>query len=307
MTMTQNAERYIALKRHLGIKYDTQGRMLRAYARYADGRGDAFIQSGGMVEWAAGSSTIETARQRLENLRNFALWLHAEDKRHEVPPRDILGPRARKRPTPHLLTCEQIGLVMEAALGLQPKDSITPQTFHFMIGLVASTGLRATEAVSLRLSDLTVDGLVIRETKFRKSRLVVLHPSVRRALERYAEIRKKRGGSEEHLFVLSTGRPTSSDYLSQVFAKLARRVGVKDGPGIPGPTLHSLRHSFAVRSLEAVNATDRDTVSRHMIALSTYLGHADVASTYWYLEGTPAVLRSIADATENAHLRRVAQ
>ena len=307
MTMTQNAERYIALKRHLGIKYDTQGRIVRAYARYADGRGDDFVHSGAMVEWAAGSLTVDAARQRLENLRNFALWLRSEDKRHEVPPRDILGPRKRKRPTPHLLTCEQIGWVMEAALGLEPMDSITPHTFHFMIGLVASTGLRATEAATLRLSDITADGLVIRVTKFRKTRLVVLHRSVREALERYVEIRKKTGGSEDCLFVLSTGRPVSSNYLSNIFAKLARRVGVKDGPGKPGPTLHSLRHSFAVRSLEAVKATDRDKVSRHMIALSTYLGHAHVASTYWYLEGTPALLRSIADATENAHKWRAAQ
>lgn len=307
MMMTPNAERYVAMKRHLGIKYGSEGRVLRAYARHVDGRGDDFVSSGAMVEWAAGASTIHSARRRLDILRNFALWLHGEDRRHEVPPRNVLGVGKKERRKPHLLTWEQIGLVMKGALDLQPIDSITPHTFHFMIGLVAATGLRASEAVSLRLSDITADGLVIRETKFRKTRLVALHPSCREALGRYIEIRKKMGGSEDYLFILSTGRRTTSGYFSVTFSKLARRVGLKDDRGRTGPTLHSLRHSFAVRSLEAAKATDRDTVSRHMIALSTYLGHACVASTYWYLEGTPTLLRSIADAMEAAHKRGAMQ
>ena len=307
MTIAEHAERYIALKRRLGVKYRGADRILMGYAQYADTCGDHSIRSGQMIEWAADASTVDSARRRLELLRNFAVWLQAEDNGHEVPARNILGPRHKGRPKPHLLTWEQIRLVMEAALVLPPAGSITPLTLHFMIGLVAATGLRASEAASLRLSDVTADGLVIRETKFRKTRLVALHPSVGSALDEYLEIRNEMAEPGEYLFVISTGGPTSGAYLSTIFTRLARKVGIKGGPGTPGPSLHSLRHSFAVRSLEAFKSADPVKVNRHMAALSTYLGHAHISSTYWYLEGTPTLLQSIADATEKAHSRRAAQ
>ena len=307
MTIVEHAERYIALKRRLGVKYEGADGILLGYARYTDACGDRSIGSGRMVEWSSQASTVDSARRRLELLRNFAIWLHAEDDRHEVPAKNILGPRQKTRPKPHLLTWEQIGLVMEAAFALPPAGSITPLTIHFMIGLVAATGLRASEAAALRLSDLTADGLVIRETKFRKTRLVALHPSVRNALDEYLEIRNDMAEPGEYLFVISTGGPTSGQYLSCIFTRLARKVGIKGGPGKAGPSLHSLRHSFAVRSLEAFESADPVKVSRHMAALSTYLGHAHISSTYWYLEGTPALLQSIAVATENARWRRAAR
>ena len=307
MTIAGHVERYIALKRRLGVKYEGPDQILMGYARYADTCGDRSIRSARMIKWAADASTVDSARRRLELLRNFAIWLNAEDNGHEVPARNILGRRYKGRPKPHLLTWEQIRLVMEEGLGLPPAGSITPLTIHFMIGLIAATGLRASEAASLRLSDVTADGLVIRETKFRKTRLVVLHPSVRSALDEYREIRNEMAEPGEYLFVISTGGPTSGSYLSRIFTRLARKVGIKGGAGKIGPSLHSLRHSFAVRSLEAFESADPVKVNRHMAALSTYLGHACISSTYWYLEGTPTLLQSIADATESAHLRRVAQ
>lgn len=307
MTIVGHSERYIALKRRLGVKYEGADGILLGYARYADACGDRSVLSGRVVEWSSQASTADSAKRRLELLRNFAIWLHAEDDRHEVPARNILGPRQQTRPKPHLLTWDQIGLVMEAALALPPAGSITPLTIHFMIGLIAATGLRASEAAALRLSDLTADGLVIRETKFRKTRLVALHPSVRDALDEYLDIRNDMVEPGEYLFVISTGGPTSGQYLSCIFSRLARKVGIKAGSGKVGPSLHSLRHSFAVRSLEAFESADPAKVSRHMAALSTYLGHAHISSTYWYLEGTSTVLQSIAVAAENAHERGAVQ
>ncbi len=304
MTTMQHVERYIVLKQHLGFRYDKESKILRAYARKADELAQDFLRADAMVEWAAQAVTIYAARTRLATLRNFSEWLRSEDARHEIPPKGILGYGRKKRPTPHLLTAEEIRLVMDAAMTLPPAGSITPHAIHCMIGLVAATGLRAREAASLRLSDITPDGLVIRESKFRKTRLVALHPSVRNALQRYVGLRTQMGGSEDHLFVLSTGRQISSKYFSDRFSELARGVGLKECNGRVGPTVHSLRHSFAVRSLEAATATDPDKISRHMTALSTYLGHGHIACTYWYLEATPALLQSIADATENAHKRR---
>ena len=213
------------------------------------------------------------------------MWLQAEDPRHEVPPKNVLGPTARRRPTPHLLTTAQISALMAAALLLPPKGSITPHTWHSIIGLMATTGLQRCEVCALRLTDITADGLVVRETKFQKSRLVPLHPSTVDALDRYLTRRRRCGAASEHLFVLSTGRAINPDIVTGTFVKLARQVGLRGGPGEPGPRLHDLRHRFAVRSLERTVAADRDSASRHMLALATYLGHNSVSSTYWYPRG----------------------
>ncbi len=304
MNWMRQVERYVTFKRQSGYKYFTQERILSAFARHAMAVGDEFVRAHTIIEWAARTASAHHAREKLALLRGFALWLHAEDERHEVPPRDFLGRNQRRRPTPHLLTPAQVGQLMQAALSLRPACSITPHTFHCLIGLIASTGLRRSEAVSLRLTDVTADGLIVRETKFRKSRLVPLHRSVRDALERYLEIRKRTGGEDDHLFVLSTGRRPSLSAVTKTFIKLARQVGLRGKRGEPGPRLHGLRHSFATRSLEAVVETDRDSINRHMLALSTYLGHANLSNTYWYLEATPLLLQTIADATENAHAGR---
>ena len=190
---------------------------------------------------------------------------------------------------------------MDAALELAPAGSITPLTFHYILGLIAATGLRRSEATSLLLTDLTADGLLIRKAKLGKRRLVPLEGSVHRAMDAYLRERKRSGGPDEHLFVLSTGRPMHPVYLSTVFVKLARRVGLRAGPGEPGPRLHDLRHAFAVRALESTLSAERRDVARHMLTLSTYLGHSNTADTYWYLEATPVLLRQVSQATERLH------
>ena len=304
MTLQADVDRYVALKRHLGFKFVNNERMLRSWAAFAMARGNDVIVANTMFDWARDASSPAFARKRLSVGRRFAVWLHAEDERHEVPSSNLLGPTTQRRPAPHLLTNAEIKSLMAAALSLPPKGSITPHTLHCLIGLMATTGLRRCEVCTLRLSDITADGLVVRATKFHKSRLVVLHRSTVDALGRYLTIRQRCGATSEHLFVLSTGRAINPDIVTGMFVKLAREVGLRGGPGEPGPRLHDLRHSFAVRSLEHAVATDRDSANRHMLALATYLGHSSVSSTYWYLEATPVLLRHIAREAEHAHARR---
>lgn len=307
MTIGEKVKQYVAFKRHLGYKYATQEKVLLAYADHAMTHGDQFLTVQRIVKWAGQAVSPKTAQCRFSTLHRFALWLHAEDECHEIPPRDSLGRIKCSRPTPHLITPSQIERIMEAALSLGPAGSIRRHTYHYLIGLLAATGMRRSEALALRLADITSDGLVIRETKFRKSRLVPIQDSVQDALNRYLQIRKMQGGLDDHVFVLSNGRPPNPSTVTDMFIALARRTGIRAGPGEPGPRLHDLRHTFAVRSLEAVIATDSESVNRHMLALSTYLGHSRVSNTYWYLEATPVLLRKIADATERTHLGRIVQ
>ena len=307
MTLADHVERYVAFRQALGHVYVQQARCLQSYAVYAEACGDSFVRASTVLDWASMTPSPRQAQTRLRCVCDLASVLHADDERHEVPDRDALGKAVvSRRPTPHLLSVSEIRQIMDAALELPPAGSITPLTFHYILGLIAATGLRRSEATRLRLTDLTADGLLIRHAKFGKSRLVPLDDSVHRAMETYLRERERRGGSDEHLFVLSTGRAMHPTYLHTVFVKLARRVGLRTGPGEPGPRLHDLRHSFAVRALESTLPTDRRHVGRHMLALSTYLGHSSTADTYWYLEATPVLLRQVSQATEERHEGRMA-
>lgn len=162
---------------------------------------------------------------------------------------------------------------------------------------MAATGLRISEALALQRNDLTDDGLVVRCGKFDKSRLVPIHATTRRALIDYVTIRDRLGGDGDDLFVVTTGRAPSKTAAYCIFVRLARQLGYRGPPGTPGPRLHDLRHGFAARSLEGC-AHDRQAVAHHMAALSTYLGHADVENTYWYLQATPVLMHNIAEANE---------
>lgn len=307
MTMREHVERHVAFRRGLGCKFVTEERMLLGYADHAMARGERFTKIDGIMAWASDAPSPAAMRKRLSTVRLFAIWLHAEDERHQVPPRHALGREQHRRPIPHLLTVSEIARLMKAALALPPAGSITPHTYHCAIGLVAATGLRRSEATTLRLTDITPDGLIVGPTKFGKHRLVALHDSTRDAVGRYLAIRKRTGAATDRLFVLHGGRPLSSDGLTCMFIKLARRIGIRGGPGEPGPRLHNLRHSFCVRSLEAAIASDRDSVHGHMLALSTYVGHTSMANTYWYLEATPLLLGQIARETECAFAGRVSR
>ena len=302
MTITDHAKHYVARKTALGLSFTNQEQVLMRYAEYADARGDVFVRNNSVLDWAGTATSAGEARRRLSIVRGMAVFLHVEDDRHEVPHRDALGKSKRVRPPPCIPSPEEIRMIMTQALSLPPTGSLTPLTFHTIIGLIACTGLRRSEATGLLLSDLGPDGLLVRNTKTRRDRLVPLHESTRRALDEYLVARKRHGGPDEHLFVLAFGQPVRPDYLTRTFILLARKARVRAETGQPGLRLHDLRHGFAVSALEGSLSSSRKDVARHMLALSTTLGHVSVTNTYWYLEATPVLLRQVSEATEKLHM-----
>ena len=299
MTISDHVARYVAIKQHLGYEFTTNAEILSNFARFADARDEPFLRADTALQWAVTAPSRDRCVKKLQIVHALATWLHAEDTRHEVPRRDAFGSRSCRRPPPHPLSIPDIQALLSAALAIRPAGTITPLTWHHMFGLIAATGIRISEALALVPGDITVDGLVIRETKFRKSRMIALHPTTRDALERYLVARRRERTPHGRLFVLATGRPPSRWAATKTFRKLAEQTGLRDPAAPRGPTPHSLRHAFAVRSLENL-ARDADP-SRHMLALATYLGHSEIAHTYWYLEATPVLLRGIAEATERSH------
>jgi len=203
----------------------------------------------------------------------------------------------RQRPTPYIFSDKEIQRVIACARQLGPSGSLRPHTYSTLFGLLAVTGMRASEVRALKLSDITPDGLVIRESKYKKSRLVPLHLTSWAALRRYLDRRRQVAGHDPCLFVSRRAGKLSPTVLTETFQSVLQAAGIPDKPGERRPRLMDLRHSFAVKALVAC-PDNRDRVGQHMLALSTYLGHSKVESTFWYLESVPQLMANIARRCE---------
>jgi integrase len=156
--------------------------------------------------------------------------------------------------------------------------------------------LRISEALKLQIADVTHDGLLIRETKFRKTRLTPLHDTAAAGLARYLK-RRRRCSSDDYVFVCDHGQPLPYHTVKGTFDRLLRKASVGPAPGGRHPRVHDLRHTFAVRALQA-SPVGRTRSGKHMVALATYMGHVNIYATYWYLEATADLMRDVAAVGE---------
>ena len=292
--LSQDIEDYLALRRAAGFELKVQAGLLRHFARFAAERAQAHVCRETAIDWAAQAPSPYQRENRLATVRVFARHARAEDARHELIPRQVFAGR-RRRTFPYIFSADELQQLLTATARLRSRGSLRPHTYYTLFGLLAVTGLRISEAMRLRLDDVAADGLLVRMTKFRKTRWVPLHPSTGSVLERYLEHRNAFASDDDHVFISHTGQPLSYAMINGTFHYLVRSLQLEQDPDAPRPRIHNLRHGFAVRALERCQGP-ADDVARHTLALSTYLGHAHVADTYWYLQATPLLVRRIADA-----------
>ena len=288
------AEDYLAIRRSLGFKLGTQGRVLMGFVAYLEQKSMETVTTEVAVEWAtkpSGASPLWHA-MRLGVARRFAAHLQLLDPGCEVPPPDLLPERHRRLP-PHLFSADDIAALMEQARRLHP--SFRAATAETVIGLLAVTGMRAGELVRLDRGDVdfTAGALAIRATKFNKSRVLALHDTTVEALRAYAIVRDRRwpGTCSPAFFMSIRGNRLSQSTLNATFTVLARAAGLEPGPTSRGrrPTPHGLRHSLAVTTLIDWYHADDDVQAR-LPALSAFMGHAQPKDTYWYLSAAPELL-----------------
>lgn len=294
--LIQAVESYLEVRRAAGYKLKSEGNLLRSFAKYSESVGKRRVCAETAIEWAAIAQSQETRARRLGQVIRFARYIKAEDPQHDVPS-PVFGSECRSRPVPYIFSREEIHHLIKAASRLGRYNDFRGLTYSNLFALLACTGLRLSEALRLRLTDITCDGLLIRCSKFRKSRLVPLHESTQAALKRYLKRRLPFAPFDDHLFVSLRKGPLGIDVVEDTFQLLRQELGLPCRPRRPHPTIHSLRHTFAVRALEAC-PDSRERITKHMLALSTYLGHSGVAATYWYLEATPELMTRIADSSE---------
>ena len=292
---------YLAERRRQGFHLRSRDTFLASFARFvAAKRHRGPLTAELMVEWVRagkdGHGDVGTWARSWGRLRHFICYLRQFEPDTEIPEASLFGPEPG-RVAPHIYRDDEIVDLLTAARRLGPAGSLRPFTYETLFGLMASTGLRVSEAIHLRDADVDLRRgmLTIRQTKFAKSRQLPIHPTTIKALARY---RKQR---ERHLlttagmpFLISSrgrrlGLPLGERQVHRAFTCLRDGLGWFNRGGHEAPRLHDLRHTFAVRRLVLWYA-DATEVDQKMLALSTYMGHAEIFYTYWYLTAVPELM-----------------
>jgi integrase len=294
---------YLELRHSLGHAIDDVGRLLPSFVAFLDDRGLSTITVAAALDWAQTSPTgisISGPARRMTAARGFARYLAGIDETTEVPPLGLVASRQRWR-RPFIFTPADIDRAMSQARTVI-ESPLRAATYETVIGLLASTGLRIGEAIKLDRSDIDWDEgmLLIRESKFGKSRLVALHPSTAKALATFAELRDELQPQPNTaaFFVSLTRNRLSYAVVQETFRRLVDTAGIGAG-AISPPRLHDLRHTFAVTTLLAWYRSG-ENVQAKIPALSTYLGHREPGSTYWYLSAAPELIALAAARRDSA-------
>jgi integrase/recombinase XerD len=299
-------EAYVGLRHALGHVVRSEEKLLKDFVRFVKAQGvTGPIQAQAAIDWACIPSPKRGPAgqvSRLKVVRGFLSYLRASMPETEVPDFRMLSPI--RRPKPYLYSPQEIERLMEVASLLRPKDSLRPRTYATFIGLIASTGLRAGEAIRLTVRDVHFDAdpvyLEVLQTKFHKSRLVPLHPTTANQLRLYAAERKRLcyDGLTDAFFVSEQGAFLRYNAVWKTFCTLTRGAGIPDDSSRGRPCIQALRHTFAVGRLLDWYRSGLQ-VRDLLPTLSVYLGHVQPAHTYWYLTATPELLSAAGERFQN--------
>lgn len=294
---------YLQLRHSLGHDLADAGRLLPSFVAYLQDHelGTVTVEAAlAWAQYAPQSNGTTVGPRRMTAARGFARYLSGIDPCTEVPPLGLMPSKQRWR-RPFIYTPADIDAIISQvrASSMSPLRVATYQT---LIGLLAASGLRIGEAIKLDDSDVDWDQgvLLIRESKFGKSRLVPLHPTTMAALAEHARLRDElqRRPKEASFFVSLTRKRLIYGVVGPTFRRLVDDAGVGTDAPSP-PRLHDLRHTFAIRTLLSWYRSDED-VQAKVPVLSTYLGHREPASTYWYLSAAPELLALAAARRDTA-------
>jgi integrase len=285
---------YLACRRGLGFALESEGALLENLVEYAQElhhRGPLTTELA--LNWAQmplAANPLRRAR-RLEAVRHFALFWAAFEPRTQIPPAGLFGPAYRRVPV-HIYTPQQIAALLTSAQPVRPPESLRPLTFGTLLGLLACTGLRISEALQLELADWepTEAVLTIRQAKFGQSRYAPLAPSAATARKTYWQARAKAfpKGNSGALFLNRQGQRLTCRETNATFVALRQRLNWQHQR--PRPRLHDLRHTFAVECLLGWYRQGQEELNAKILSLAVYLGHRNIRHTYWYLTAVPELL-----------------
>lgn len=285
---------YISMRQALGFELEHVERRLFDFISFMQEERVSYITKEIAIKWAKKPKNARPSwwAKRLSLVRGFSKYWSAIDTRTEIIPVDLLPAKFERR-IPYIYTKEEINKLLGATKSLSSKIGLRPLTYYTLFGLISVTGLRISEAVSIKSEnvDLRECVLTICESKFKKSRIVPIHTSTRNKLKKYAIKRDYllKGFSAPTFFVSDIGSTLTVHTVRSTFRIISRQIGLRGPSDSFGPRLHDMRHRFAVNTLINWYRSGLD-VERNISKLSTYLGHAHVEDTYWYLSAVPELL-----------------
>jgi integrase/recombinase XerD len=290
---------YLRLRRRLGFRLEADQRILENFVGFLEQAGAQRITTDLALMWARIPVRAHPHhwRQRLGIARAFARYLATLDAESEIPSEDLLRAH-RPRVAPYIYSPAEIGALMDAAGALTPP--LRAANYRTVIGLMATTGLRLGEVVALDREDVDLgDGALHVRARQHKQREVPLHPTATKALRDYARLRDRRWPqpSVQAFFLNLRGQRLRKSEFNRWFAKLIGQVGLEGAGERLRPRPHDLRHTLAVRTLLDWMQAGED-VDRRMPELSTFLGHANPESTYWYLQAVPELIALVSARLE---------
>lgn len=310
-TMEATVRRYLHERRQLGFAMKGPGTELLRFARFADDRGHhGALTQELQLDWArthVRQTGTVTAARRIEIVRPFAAYYRQFEVDTEVPALGILG-RGHTRLAPHIYTDEEVRELLDHAGLLTPQGGLRPLMYRTLFGIIAAAVLRLSEALKLLVADVDLTGatLTVRQTKFHKSRCLPLHASVVQALSAYRQERDRSAdpGASAAFFVSRVGGTLPVRTVESVFCGIRRQLGWQARGDHADPRIHDLRHTFAVRRLQLWHEAGV-SVDHAMFWLCTYLGHAKISDTYWYLTGVPELMDIVGAKFERFALQGV--
>jgi integrase len=293
LTMMKQVKEYLASRRAMGFELRGAGYQLHAFARFAKENGHTgSVTTSLLLQWVQATKMPGpvTAARRVEVLRPFLRHCRQFDPSCPMLPLALCG-RGHRRISPHIYTEAEIAELLTAASEFKP-DGLRPLTYVTLFGLLAATGMRVSEALHLEQADLNVkqSTLTVRETKFKKSRLIPIHISTVKAMVRYANMTADipRQAGVKTFFLTAAGRSVPHRTVHHVFDALRRRLGWVARGGHPQPRIHDMRHTFICRAL--LRGQQENQVDHVVDAIATYVGHTKVSDTYWYVSATPELM-----------------
>jgi integrase/recombinase XerD len=303
VNMAQRVAAYLEARRAMGFELSIAGTQLQSFAKFADQQGHTGpVTLKLALEWASQScsaTNIGPAR-RLEVIRPLTRYCALFEPDTEIPPSGCLGP-AHRRVMPYIYSDREIANLMQAAHSLSPGGGLRPASIRCLIGLLACTGLRISEALALERTDIDWQrGLLqVSQTKFRKSRYVPVSQTTQQALEAYADLRDRclPRPRDSAFLLFDNGHAVTGAQARYAFNSLRAELPWDQPEHVVRPRLYDLRHTFACRRLQTWHEEGRD-VNSLLPHLATYLGHARVSDTYWYLTGTVELLTIAAGRSE---------
>lgn len=292
---------YLALRESLGHINKSHRRQLQSLIEYADQHSDSStLRAQITIDWACGTGGTRGASTQFAMLslaRGFLTFLKATYPETEVPDRNLIG--TLRRPNPYIFSDSEVHRLLRVVseLSTATKNSDHAEwyrTCECVIGLLACTGLRIKEALNLSISDVRLDAtppcVLVRESKFKKSRWVPLHPTAAERLRIYSRRRHRSGREDASPFFISIeGKRIGYSGIYRTFRRLLRRAEITSAENQTPPSFHGLRHTFAVNRLRTwyESGADPRLLAPH---LSVYMGHVNMAATYWYISATPELL-----------------